>query len=115
MQVTFPTVAPEITQGPVNITDLVNNPQLLECTATGFPAPDISWYKDGRLISESDNIIESPQESSTTSVLAIPTLNLAASGEYFCRADNYLLLNATDNSSVAVITALCEPRLQNEN
>jgi hypothetical protein len=43
-------VAPKIEQHPNSVVVNVTDPVTLECRATGYPKPDITWYKDGKLL-----------------------------------------------------------------
>jgi len=43
-------VAPKIDQNPNSVIVNVTDPVTLECRATGYPKPDITWYKDGKLL-----------------------------------------------------------------
>lgn len=46
-----PPVPPRITAGPSPLTVVVNEPVMLECDATGTPAPVLLWLKDGNPVS----------------------------------------------------------------
>jgi len=43
-------VPPQITAGPSPLAVVVNEPVTLECDATGTPAPELLWLKDGNLV-----------------------------------------------------------------
>ena len=47
-----------------------------QCTATGNPAPNITWKKDGKTVAEGDTLSFKP--------------NRTQSGKYWCLADNGL-------------------------
>ena len=53
----------------------------LDCTAEGFPVPDVEWYKDGKPV---DTQIKSQGEST----LLIPNAKESDSGRYTCYATN---------------------------
>lgn len=40
---------------PEEVTVLVNKTTVMECVATGSPAPSITWQKDGQLLAEDDH------------------------------------------------------------
>ena len=59
------------------------------CSASGVPLPDISWYKDGYLLdTSSNNITDSANETSVTSVLVLSDLILSDAGLYICNASH---------------------------
>ena len=78
--------------------------QLL-CTATGYPAPSITWLKKS---GADQNILSSPRITSTvsspeysvsglqvvTSVLTVVNLTTTDNGEYVCKASNQIALEA---------------------
>lgn len=43
-------VAPEIQPGPEEVKVLVNGSVVLPCQAEGWPMPQVTWHKDGRLL-----------------------------------------------------------------
>ncbi|XP_072441846.1 neural cell adhesion molecule 2-like isoform X2 [Chiloscyllium punctatum] len=55
----------------------------LTCTATGSPEPDISWYRDGRLIEDDDKYV-----SKKSTELTIRNIAQEDTGAYICRATN---------------------------
>ncbi|XP_043557341.1 neural cell adhesion molecule 2-like isoform X1 [Chiloscyllium plagiosum] len=55
----------------------------LTCTATGSPEPDISWYRDGRLIEDDDKYV-----SKRSTELTIRNIAQEDTGAYICRATN---------------------------
>ncbi|KAM9324527.1 hemicentin-1 [Gastrophryne carolinensis] len=67
------------------ITVIVNNPVTLECEATGFPAPMLTWLKDGIPVSSSSGRI---QILSGGRVLTIANVQLEDTGKYTCVAVN---------------------------
>ena len=55
-------VTPKIDQHPNSVIVNVTDPVTLECRATGYPKPNITWYKDGKLLHipkhESDLVVD---------------------------------------------------------
>ena len=59
------------------------------CSASGIPLPDISWYRNGYLLNtSSDNITETANMTSVTSVLVLSDLILSDAGQYICNASH---------------------------
>ena len=92
----------------VNETYIINetNPVIFECSASGIPAPTISWFRVGLnastvLVEDSQILISMPQVDNTyelpggrgtaflvTSTLTIPATQDEDSGQYACQAVN---------------------------
>lgn len=82
------TVSPVVTEHPQdqNVTSFEGT-IVLRCTATGFPAPLITWFHNNTLESNTSNIMEENVNVYTTrSTLTIPMAERNDSGEYHCRA-----------------------------
>ncbi|KAK4811635.1 hypothetical protein QYF61_022728 [Mycteria americana] len=62
------TVPPRITAGPSPLTVVVNDPVMLECDATGTPAPVLLWLKDGNPVPSV--VAGGPQDSGTYTCVA---------------------------------------------
>ena len=86
---------------------------ILMCTATGVPAPTISWFIDGVLLSN-DNVtfvITSFEAQSMTMLTVTSTLNVtsvtrdSAFATITCTASNGVGANSSDNTQLIV---LCE-------
>lgn len=43
-------------EGPGEVSVIVNNPLELSCIASGIPAPKVSWMKDGRPFLQTDQV-----------------------------------------------------------
>ena len=58
----------------------------LSCSAVGFPAPDITWTKDGRVVNESVGlqITTMSNETRTWSVLTVTSATVNLAGVYHC-------------------------------
>ncbi|XP_063154493.1 hemicentin-1 [Candoia aspera] len=69
---------------PENLTVVVNNFISLTCEVTGFPSPDLSWLKDGKLLNLNTNVLIVPGGR----ILQIPRARLSDGGEYVCIARN---------------------------
>ncbi|XP_072739185.1 hemicentin-2-like [Ciconia boyciana] len=80
------TVPPRITAGPSPLTVVVNEPVMLECDATGTPAPVLLWLKDGNPVPSV--VAGGPQILSGGRVLSLPTARLQDSGTYTCIASS---------------------------
>ncbi|XP_073439014.1 hemicentin-1 [Dendrobates tinctorius] len=78
-------VPPFIFESDEHISVIINNPVRLECEATGFPTPGLTWLKDGRPVSSFSGGI---QITSGGRVLTITTAQVGDSGKYTCVALN---------------------------
>jgi len=61
---------------------------VLTCSATGSPAPSVSWYKDDLFVSHHDFSMEEESSSlgETVARLRLPCLTEADAGQWECRA-----------------------------
>ena len=90
------TVAPFIEVPPMamNVTTLEDI--ILTCTASGYPAPSISWTHNGTTIDES--ITEQNEERMVMSTLIVTGALTNDSGEYLCFAtspiDSFEIVNS---------------------
>jgi hemicentin len=70
----------------LNISVVVNNPVVIDCSADGIPPPEIVWYKDGREIIPDQirdiRILPSGRR------LEISSADLTDAGKYKCVARN---------------------------
>ncbi|XP_047380794.1 hemicentin-2 [Sciurus carolinensis] len=67
-----------------NVSGMAGQPLTLECDASGFPAPEITWLKDGQLVSETD----SHRLLDRARSLHFSGIQESDSGLYSCRAEN---------------------------
>ena len=92
---------------------------MLNCTAYGFPVPDIEWLKDGIPIlneTESSGYDEKYfvwnatdyQLYEVTSYLSISVLNYDDNGKYQCAAYNELVTGIQNFSMISTININCE-------
>lgn len=85
----FPVPAPP---GPV--TAITGDSLTLQCDATGFPAPTISWYKGGDQVVEDSRITIATNSTgaggpvAVTSTFTITGVQLQDEGDYTCQAEN---------------------------
>lgn len=71
-------------EGPGEVSAVVNNPLELSCIASGIPAPKVSWMKDGRPFLQTDQVqildggailrISSAQVNVTLHIIILSTL-----------------------------------------
>ena len=57
----------------------LNSRVILKCTATGYPQPEIKWFKDGNKV-----------EGANTAQYVIKKLTLDTRGQYYCNVSNSL-------------------------
>ena len=85
---------------------------MLYCEGTGFPIPDIAWYRNGSALdaSEEDNVtvthnkISPARTVSSSLVITIPTFN--KSGEYHCNLSSSVRAYEDLMSQVALVVVL---------
>nr|XP_012807460.2 hemicentin-2 [Jaculus jaculus] len=67
-----------------NVSGLAGQSLTLECDANGFPTPEITWLKDGRLFLDADghHLLDGARS------LHFPRIQEGDSGLYSCRAEN---------------------------
>ncbi|XP_019850052.1 PREDICTED: hemicentin-1-like isoform X1 [Amphimedon queenslandica] len=87
-EVVLVTVPPVITEPPQTTTSKLYSSTSLTCRATGSPTPTILWYKDNRLV---------PNTNPDPSVLLFDELLLSDRGFYHCVA-----VNVIDGKNVSV-------------
>jgi len=84
----FDIVPPSLTMQPKDQTVLETAVAIFFCNATGNPAPNITWTKDGMAVGKGDT-------------LSFVT-NRNKSGEYWCSADNGLDLPVNASAKLVV-------------
>ncbi|CAK6433530.1 unnamed protein product [Pipistrellus nathusii] len=67
-----------------NVSGMAGQSLTLECDASGFPAPEVTWFKDGQPIPDGD----SHRLLSEARALHLPRVQAGDSGLYSCRAEN---------------------------
>ncbi|XP_055312666.1 lachesin-like [Sitodiplosis mosellana] len=89
-EVEFP---PKITAPRPRVAQALDYDIELECKIEGFPAPQVSWYKDGsQILNEGDYSITNTATINdvTNSVLRVITVESSQYGDYVCKASNKL-------------------------
>ena len=83
-----PTVNAFFSEHPVSTVIFVGENATLSCSAVGFPAPNISWIKDGGVVEESVGIeiSTSSNGTQTQSVLTISSASVNLTGVYLCHS-----------------------------
>ncbi|XP_054077069.1 hemicentin-2 isoform X2 [Rissa tridactyla] len=78
-------VAPEIQPGPKEARALLNGSVVLPCQAEGWPVPQVTWWKDGRILPlRGSNRLQLLPGGS----LQIEPIQVQDSGYYFCMASS---------------------------
>ncbi|XP_069861249.1 hemicentin-2 [Dipodomys merriami] len=65
-----------------NVSSVAGQSLALECDASGFPTPEILWFKDGQPIPEAGGLLD------TARTLHLPRVQEHHAGRYSCRARN---------------------------
>ena len=94
-------VPPELTTYPINQTKIEGENVTFTCDATGNPEPIFLWTKDGAAVNTTLKI----SFSSDIKRLFITNVNRADSGEYVCRATNYI---GDHQSNLASLNVYCK-------
>ena len=96
-------VSPMVTEHPQdqNVTGFEGT-IMLSCTATGFPAPSITWFHNGTMENSTSVMAEDINFYTTKSTFSRTMAETNDSGEYFCRAeiDGY---NSVDSNKAMVL------------
>ena len=87
---------PTIVVSPRNVTMVEHQPLTLFCNASGFPPPNITWYKDGGV---------AVQHGDT---LSIKNVTRKDEGSYRCVVNNGLECDI--DSAVSAVTVNCKSK-----
>ncbi|EGV99559.1 Hemicentin-1 [Cricetulus griseus] len=71
-------------EGPGEVSVIVNNPLELSCIASGIPAPKVSWMKDGRPFLQTDQV----QILEGGAILRVSSAQVEDTGRYTCLASS---------------------------
>ncbi|XP_067846589.1 hemicentin-1 isoform X2 [Heptranchias perlo] len=77
-------VAPTIKEGPQMVTVHLNQPAVLKCVVSGVPTPQVTWRKDGAILSASNLRYSFSDDGS----LNIGSAQVTDTGRYLCMATN---------------------------
>ncbi len=67
---------------------IIGDTQRFECQVVGFPAPNVTWFKDNVNITQNPRYNIGYDKSRGTITLAIKNVNTSDEGCYQCRAEN---------------------------
>ena len=84
---------------PVNVTRIQDN-ITLTCSATGFPAPSITWFHNDTVVMASPRIVSIRSRYEISSTLTITNANTNDTGDYFCNITSTV---GTVSTSVALV------------
>ena len=113
---------PLVTVSPIDINGTAYDSITLNCTAYGYPVPDIEWLKDNiSLFNETDSSafydekytiwstsMSDDDSYETTSYITISVLSYDDNGLYQCIAFNSLVTVIEDISNASVIDVKCK-------
>jgi Immunoglobulin domain len=92
-------------QQPSSVSAIAGFPLTLHCRPpASYPAPNITWYKDGSQFIERNSSDPFPVEMLTTGDLFWTNFQLMDAGVYNCIASNNVYFNAVRTSNAAVVT-----------
>ena len=88
---------------------------VLMCTATGVPAPTISWFMNGTLLADDGVMIiitnstndTMPLKSVTSTLNVTSVMRESAFAIITCTASNGVRTNSSDSTQVIVLCKLC--------
>ena len=100
----YPTVSPVTTEHPQdqNVTSFEGT-IMLSCTATGFPAPTITWFHNNTMEDNTSYTSEMINDYTTRSSFIMSMPATIDSGMYFCRAAISVHDQEVDSSRVTVL------------
>jgi hypothetical protein len=79
---------PRFVVNPRNVSVFVHLKATMNCTAVGYPRPNITWYKNKSPIIKGKRVFA--VTNGNTSVLMVTYVTRQDQGAYSCRAENYL-------------------------
>ncbi|CAK6971319.1 hemicentin-1 [Scomber scombrus] len=79
-----PSIRDSSGDSPVVVNVLVGRSVTLECESNAVPPPTITWYKNGRMVTESDNL----RILAEGQMLEIKGSEVSDTGQYVCKATN---------------------------
>ncbi|XP_053178575.1 hemicentin-1 [Scomber japonicus] len=79
-----PSIRDSSGDSPVVVNVLVGRSVTLECESNAVPPPTITWYKNGRVVTESDNL----RILAEGQMLEIKGSEVSDTGQYVCKATN---------------------------
>ncbi len=74
----------------------------IKCPYTGIPVPEITWFRNTRKLTETDNVII----KGTGSILRLPYVTMEDAGSYMCAASNGVGQKAKQSIMVQVYSKL---------
>lgn len=84
---------------------------VMNCITEGFPLPSISFYKDGIIISDSDDrfkITRSVENINVVESLSVRDVKLSDKGRYYCNASNFLVIEKNIQSNTHDVDVHCK-------
>ena len=80
------------------------------CNTEGLPHPNVTWYKDGEVVIEEEEIIisENSGERNVNSTLTILSVIRVDDGVYWCNATNFLFVEFESMSPTTTLTVYCK-------
>ena len=112
LSLSFSLVPPQVSTDFNDVNVTAGTTIIFTCNATGFPAPDISWYKNGNYLTEKQEFGAGSVTISsyvignliTVSQLILQGLDLSDNGVYGCKGNNTLAEELNDTSEVFKLT-----------
>ena len=74
----------------------------LRCVFIGSPTPQVTWYKDGKQVTDTGTAIIRPVNIRSEAILKLTSVTQSLSGHYVCKGDAGPAGTAKGNISVVV-------------
>ena len=112
LSVSVLSVEPVVLVSPLSSLRLGGESLSLSCMFFGYPAPSVTWIFDDIELPLDSSVSVSSLYNSTefivSSELRLYNLTYNNSGQYYCQAENFLVIPSTSFSDVADITINCK-------
>ena len=99
----FSPVIPEFTDAPTDENVTRTEELVLNCSANGFPRPQIVWLHNETEFEDNDTITETLYEFDITSTLTITETSFNDSGNYTCIARTAVFDDVTSRVALVLI------------
>ena len=104
-------VSPTVTNDPASVTRNQSDSAMFSCSATGVPAPNITWSTTGSANLMSSDVLQMSTGSdrdlyTTTSTLTLKNIQKSYDGDFTCQADNGIGALATSKAATLTVQGM---------